>query len=225
MMRAAGIAMLEFKPGNQSAARGVAMAKDKTRCAWSEGVSDAYIEYHDSEWGVPVTDDRTQFEFLVLEGAQAGLSWSTILNKRAGYRRAFSDFDPGKVARYTPKRIEKILQDPGIVRNRLKVESTVSNARAFLKLQDEAGSFSNYIWGFMGFKPKQNRFRRDSEIPATSQESDAISKDLKKRGFRFVGSTIIYAHMQATGLVNDHVKGCFRHDPVARMARNVKKPG
>lgn len=201
------------------------MGSEKTRCAWSEGVSDAYIEYHDSEWGVPVTDDRTQFEFLILEGAQAGLSWSTILNKRAGYRRAFSDFDPEKVARFTPKRIEKILQDPGIVRNRLKVESAVGNARAFLKLQDEAGSFCNYIWSFMGYRPKQNRFRRDSQIPATSPESDEISKDLKKRGFRFVGSTIVYAHMQATGLVNDHVTGCFRHEPVARMARNVRRPG
>jgi DNA-3-methyladenine glycosylase I len=223
-MRAAAIPVLEFTPGQRPAAREVAMAREKTRCAWSEGVSDAYIEYHDSEWGVPVTDDRTQFEFLILEGAQAGLSWSTILNKRAGYRRAFSDFDPEKVARYTPKRLEKILQDPGIVRNRLKVESAVSNARAFLKLQDEAGSFSSYIWSFMGYRPKQNRFRRDSQIPATSPESDEISKDLKKRGFRFVGSTIIYAHMQATGLVNDHVTGCFRHVPVVRMARNVGKP-
>jgi len=200
------------------------MAKDLKRCAWSEGVGDAYIEYHDTEWGVPVTDDPTQFEFLVLEGAQAGLSWSTILNKRDGYRRAFSDFDAAKVARYTPGRIEKILQDPGIVRNRLKVESTVTNARAFLDVQDEFGSFSNYIWGFMDFAPKQNRFRRDSQIPATSKESDAISKDMKKRGFRFVGSTIIYAHMQATGLVNDHVLGCFRQEPCAKLGRRVRKP-
>jgi len=200
------------------------MAKQLKRCAWSEGVGDAYIEYHDTEWGVPVTDDPTQFEFLVLEGAQAGLSWSTILNKRDGYRRAFSDFDAAKVARYTPGRIEKILQDPGIVRNRLKVESTVTNARAFLDVQDEFGSFSNYIWGFMDFAPKQNRFRRDSQIPATSKESDAISKDMKKRGFRFVGSTIIYAHMQATGLVNDHVLGCFRQEPCAKLGRRVRKP-
>ena len=199
------------------------MAKEKKRCAWSEGVSDAYIDYHDKEWGVPVTDDRTQFEFLILEGAQAGLSWSTILNKRDGYRKAFADFDPEKVARYTPRRIDKLLQDPGIVRNRLKVESAVGNAQAFLKLQDDIGSFSDYIWGFMDFKPRQNRLRRDSQIPATSAESDAISKDLKKRGFRFVGSTIIYAHMQATGLVNDHVVGCFRQQPCAKLASRVKR--
>ena len=193
------------------------MAKEVTRCRWAEGVSLDYIRYHDEEWGVPVRDDRTQFEFLTLEGAQAGLSWSTILNKREGYRKAFADFDPEKVARFTKKRVEKLLGDPSIVRNRLKVESTVSNAQAFLAVQEEFGTFSDYIWGFVDGKPLQNRFRKDGDVPATSPESDALSKDLKKRGFRFVGSTIIYAHMQATGLVNDHVTGCFRHKPCARM--------
>ena len=162
-------------------------------------------------------DDRTQFEFLILEGAQAGLSWSTILNKRDGYRRAFADFDPAKVARFTKKRVDKLLQDPSIVRNRLKVESAVTNAKAFLAVQDEFGSFCDYIWAFVDGSPIQNRFRKNSDIPATSKESDALSKDLKKRGFKFVGSTIVYAHMQATGLVNDHVTGCFRHKACAGM--------
>jgi len=193
------------------------MTKKIKRCRWAEGVSDNYIEYHDTEWGVPVRDDRVQFEFLILEGAQAGLSWSTILNKRAGYRKHFADFDVQKVARFTPKRIEKILQDPAVVRNRLKVESAVSNAKAFNAVQEEFGSFSDYIWGFVGGKPIQNNFKRDGDVPATSPESDALSKDLKKRGFRFVGSTIIYAHMQATGLVNDHVTACFRHKPCAKL--------
>lgn len=193
------------------------MNKKTKRCKWAEGVNDAYIEYHDTEWGVPVYDDRVQFEFLILEGAQAGLSWSTILNKRAGYRKHFADFDVQKVARFTPKRIEKILQDPAVVRNRLKVESAVSNAKAFIAVQKEFGSFSDYIWGFVGGKPMQNKFRKDGDVPATSPESDALSKDLKKRGFRFVGSTIMYAHMQATGLVNDHVTGCFRHKACAKL--------
>ncbi len=195
------------------------MNKPVVRCKWAEGVSLDYIEYHDKEWGVPVWDDRTQFEFLILEGAQAGLSWSTILNKRDGYRRLFADFDVRKVARFTKPRIEKILLDPAIVRNRLKVESTVTNAKAFLEVQKEFGTFSEYIWGFVGGKPVQNRFRKDSDIPATSPESDALSKDLKKRGFKFVGSTIVYAHMQATGMVNDHVTGCFRHKPCAALAK------
>ena len=198
------------------------MAKKK-RCKWAEGVSDAYIEYHDKEWGVPVYDDKTQFEFLILEGAQAGLSWSTILNKREGYRKAFADFDVEKVARFTKKRIEKLLQDPSIVRNRLKVESAVTNAKAFIDVQEEFGSFCKYIWAFVDGRPIQNRFKRDRDVPATSLESDAISKDLKKRGFRFVGSTIIYAHMQATGLVNDHVTGCFRYKPCASKARKKFK--
>ena len=195
------------------------MPKPVTRCKWAEGQSLDYIRYHDEEWGVPVFDDRTQFEFLILEGAQAGLSWSTILNKREGYRKAFADFDVAKVARFTEKRIEKLLQDPSIVRNRLKVRSAVTNAKAFLKVQKEFGSFSEYIWGFVDGQPIQNRFRNDSDIPATSPESDALSKGLKKRGFKFVGSTIIYAHMQATGMVNDHVTRCFRYKPCAAMAR------
>ena len=196
------------------------MSKAVKRCKWAEGVSLDYIAYHDEEWGVPIHDDRVQFEFLILEGAQAGLSWSTILNKRAGYRKAFADFDPQKVARFTDKRVEKLLADPGIVRNRLKVQSAVTNARAFLALQEEFGSFSDYIWGFVDGKPIQNRFRNDADVPATSKESDALSKDLKKRGFKFVGSTIVYAHMQATGLVNDHVVGCFRHKPCQQLAKS-----
>ena len=194
------------------------MTKPVTRCKWAEGVSLEYIEYHDKEWGVPVYDDRVQFEFLILEGAQAGLSWSTILGKRDGYRKAFADFDPEKVARFTKNRIEKLLTNPGIVRNRLKVQSAVSNAKAFLDVQQEFGSFSDYIWQFVDGEPIQNRHRKDSDIPATSPESDALSKDLKKRGFKFVGSTIVYAHMQATGLVNDHVIGCFRYKQCAAMA-------
>ena len=198
------------------------MAKKVHRCGWAEGVNLDYIAYHDEDWGVPVSDDRTQFEFLILEGAQAGLSWSTILNKREGYRKNFADFDPQKVARFTRKRVEKILTDPAIVRNRLKVESAVSNAQAFLDIQAEYGSFCKYIWGFVDGKPRQNRFRRMSDVPATSSESDALSKDLKKRGFRFVGSTIIYAHMQATGLVNDHISSCFRHQPCAKLGKAFK---
>ena len=187
------------------------MSKAITRCKWAEGVSLEYIRYHDEEWGVPVHDDRMQFEFLILEGAQAGLSWSTILNKREGYRKLFADFDPEKVARFTKKRVEKMLLDPAIVRNRLKVESAVTNAKAFLKVQEEFGTFSDYMWGFVDGKPIQGKWKKDGDVPATSPESDALSKDLKKRGFRFVGSTIIYAHMQATGMVNDHVTRCFRH--------------
>ncbi len=195
------------------------MPKAVTRCKWAEGVSLEYIEYHDKEWGVPVRDDRTQFEFLVLESAQAGLSWSTVLNKRDGYRKAFADFDPEKVARFTEKRIEKLLTNPAIIRNRLKVRSAVTNAKAFLDVQQEFGTFSAYIWGFVDGEPMQNRFKRDSDIPATSPVSDALSKDMKKRGFKFVGSTIMYAHMQATGLVNDHVVGCFRHRHCAKLAK------
>ena len=198
------------------------MTKPVIRCKWAEGVSLDYIEYHDKEWGVPVHDDRVQFEFLILEGAQAGLSWSTILNKREGYRQAFAEFDAEKVARFTAKRIEKLLQNPAIVRNRLKVQSTVTNAKAFLEIQDEFGSFSDYIWAFVNGRPIQNKFKKDNEIPATSAESDTISKDLKKRGFKFVGSTIVYAHMQATGLVNDHVVGCFRYNPCMTLAKKKR---
>ncbi len=189
------------------------------RCDWAGDSSLPYIEYHDREWGVPVWDDRTQFEFLILEGAQAGLSWSTILNKRDGYRAAFADFDPQKVARFTGKRIEKILTNPNVVRNKLKVNSAVGNARAFLKVQEEFGTFCAYVWQFVDGKPRQNRRRKNADVPATSPESDAMSKDLKQRGFRFVGSTIMYAHMQATGMVNDHLTSCFRHKDCAALAK------
>jgi len=169
------------------------------------------LQYHDREWGVPVHDDPTHFEFLLLEGAQAGLSWSTILRKRAGYRRAFSEFDPAKVARYTGARLRKLMSDPGIVRNRLKIESAVHNARAFLDVQEEFGTFDAYCWRFVDGRPKVNRRSTMRQIPATSRESDEFSKDLRRRGFRFVGSTIVYAHMQAVGMVNDHLVTCFRY--------------
>jgi len=193
------------------------MGKTLTRCKWVAGGAPNYIEYHDTEWGVPSRDDRVQFEFLVLEAAQAGLSWSTILNKRDGYRKLFANFDVQKVARFTERRIEKMLLDPSIVRNRLKVNAAVVNARAFIEVQEEFGSFSEYIWRFVDGRPIQHRFRKDSDIPATTPESDALSKDLKQRGFKFVGSTIVYAHMQATGLVNDHLTDCFRHKPCAAL--------
>ncbi|MFK8029286.1 MAG: DNA-3-methyladenine glycosylase I [Gammaproteobacteria bacterium] len=194
------------------------MAKTLKRCGWALGQDDAYVGYHDDEWGVPTWDDATLFEFLVLEGAQAGLSWATILKKRDGYRRNFADFNVAKVARFTDKRIEKILLDPSIVRNRLKVVSTVTNAKAFIKVQKEFGSFAEYVWGFVEHKPIQNRWASMKEVPATTAESDAMSKDLKKRGFKFVGSTIMYAYMQATGMVNDHVVGCFRRMPCKKMS-------
>jgi DNA-3-methyladenine glycosylase I len=174
------------------------------------------LEYHDREWGVPVHDDRKHFEFLVLEAAQAGLSWSIVLKKREGYRRAFSQFDPGKVARYNSQRIERLVADPGIVRNRLKIEAAVRNARAFLAIQDEFGSFDAYCWRFVEGRPKINRWKAPGEIPATSRESEAFSKDLKRRGFGFVGSTVLYAHMQAVGMVNDHLVGCFRYRETQR---------
>jgi DNA-3-methyladenine glycosylase I len=179
-------------------------------CTWASS-SPEYLAYHDQEWGVPVHDDRRLFEFLILEGAQAGLSWITILKKRAAYRAAFDRFDPRKVAAYDKRRIATLLGNPGIVRNRLKIESAISNARAFLQVQRERGSFDAYIWEFVGGAPIQNRRKSLREIPPTTPESDAMSKDLKRRGFRFVGSTICYAFMQACGLVNDHVTGCFRH--------------
>jgi DNA-3-methyladenine glycosylase I len=169
------------------------------------------IEYHDREWGLPVHDDPKHFEFLVLEAAQAGLSWSIVLKKRDGYRRAFSDFDPQKVARYTDKRIQKLILDPGIIRNRLKIGAAVNNARTFLKVQEEFGSFDAYCWRFVDGRPKVNRWKEMRQIPAISKESDAFSKDLKRRGFSFVGSTVIYAHMQAVGMVNDHLVDCFRY--------------
>ena len=173
------------------------------------------IAYHDEEWGVPLHDDGKLFEFLILEGAQAGLSWSTILNKRAGYRKAFAGFDPTKVARFTERRVEKLLTDPGIVRNRAKVTSAVGNAKAFLAVQEEFGTFDAYQWRFVDGAPVQNKWRRLADLPASTPVSEAMSKDLKKRGFRFVGPTICYAHMQATGMVNDHVVSCFRHREVA----------
>jgi DNA-3-methyladenine glycosylase I len=182
------------------------------RCGWAN--NELAIRYHDEEWGVPVHDDRRWFEFLILEGAQAGLSWDTILRKREAYRRAFSDFDPGAVAGFDNARMESLLADSGIVRNRLKVTSAVNNARAFLVLQEEFGSFDAYVWKFVDGRPIRNTWRILDEIPARTPLSDAVSKDLKKRGFRFVGSTICYALMQATGLVNDHLTGCFRHREV-----------
>ena len=188
------------------------MAEQVKRCFG--GDSPLYQRYHDEEWGVPVHDDRALFEFLILEGAQAGLSWSTILNKRENFRRLFEGFDPQRVARFTPKRVEKLLGDPGIVRNRLKVEGAVKNARAFLALQEERGTFDAYIWEFVTGKPIQGRWRTLRDIPATTPESDALSKDLRRRGFTFVGSTIMYAFMQATGMVNDHLVTCFRHNEV-----------
>jgi DNA-3-methyladenine glycosylase I len=184
------------------------------RCQWA--ADELMWSYHDEEWGVPVHNDRKHYEFLVLEGAQAGLSWSTILRKREGYRRAFASFDPEKVARFSRTKIERILQDPGIVRNRLKVESAVSNARAFLKLQDEQGGFDDYIWKFVQGRPRINVWKSMKELPARTAESDALSKDLKQRGFKFVGSTIMYAHMQACGLVNDHVVTCWRWEEVQK---------
>jgi DNA-3-methyladenine glycosylase I len=185
--------------------------KEKIRCGWCMSF-DQYIQYHDEEWGVPVHDDQTHFEFLILEGAQAGLSWSTILKKREGYREAFANFDPEKVARFTEARMEKLLLNPGIVRNRLKVYAAVNNAKRFLEVQKEFGSFDKYIWSFVNGKPIVNKRKSLSEITPTTKESDALSKDLIKRGFKFVGSTVIYAHMQACGLVNDHLVDCWRHN-------------
>jgi DNA-3-methyladenine glycosylase I len=182
-----------------------------TRCAWVNPNDPLMLAYHDTEWGLPVHDDRQHFEFLVLEAAQAGLSWAIVLKKREGYRRAFSQFDPRKVARYTEAKIQALTADPSIVRNRMKIESAVRNARAFLAVQEEFGSFDAYCWRFVDGRPVVNRRKASGEIPATSPESDAFSKDLKKRGFSFVGSTVIYAHMQAVGMVNDHLVQCFRY--------------
>lgn len=186
----------------------------KTRCEWAKGQFEAYITYHDEEWGVPVHDDHTHFEFLILEGAQAGLSWATVLKKREGYRTSFADFDPEAVATFTEEKILELLQFEGIIRNKLKVRGAVTNAQKFLEVQKEFGSFNTYIWSFVQGKPIVNTWKNMSEVPATSPESDALSKDLKKRGFKFVGSTIMYAHMQACGLVNDHTLDCFRYDEV-----------
>lgn len=179
------------------------------RCHWAR--NDVNIAYHDEEWGVPIHDEHKWFEFLILEGAQAGLSWDTILRKRARYREVFDGFDPEKVARYGAKKVQTLLADPGIIRNRLKIAATIGNARAFLKVQEEIGSFDAYIWRFVDGRPKQNAWKAHGKVPARTAESDALSKDLQKRGFRFVGSTICYALMQATGMVNDHVVSCFRY--------------
>jgi len=188
-----------------------------TRCAWA--TSPANIPYHDEEWGVPVHDDRTWFEFITLEGAQAGLSWDTVLKKRARYRELFANFDPKKVARFDAKKVKMLLADPGIIRNRLKIAATIDNARAFLQVQKEFGTFDAYIWRFVNGQPKQNAWKTHKKLPASTSESDALSKDLRKRGFRFVGSTICYALMQATGLVNDHAVDCFRHSQLARTGK------
>jgi DNA-3-methyladenine glycosylase I len=184
------------------------------RCEWAPLDVPLYLAYHDQEWGVPVHDDRRLFEMLVLEGAQAGLSWSTILNKREGYRRAFADFDPGTVARFSARKVDRLLETPSIVRNRMKVESAVTNAQAVLRVREEDGSLDSYLWSFVGGAPKVNRFRTLADIPAETAESKAMSKDLKRRGFRFVGPTVCYALMQACGLVNDHVVSCFRYREV-----------
>jgi DNA-3-methyladenine glycosylase I len=187
------------------------------RCSWVNVDDTLMREYHDREWGVPTHDDQTHFEFLVLEAAQAGLSWSIVLKKRDGYRRAFSQFDPAKVARYSAARIDKLTAEPGIIRNRLKIAAAVKNARAFLAVQKEYGSFDAYCWQFVDGRPRQNRWKSLRQIPATTAESDAFSRDLKRRGFSFVGSTVIYAHMQAVGMVNDHLIDCYRYRDVRRL--------
>ena len=193
------------------------MTQQITRCSWPSAELD--IEYHDTEWGVPVHDDRTFFEFITLEGAQAGLSWSTILKKREGYREAFANFDAAKVATFTARGVERLMLNAGIVRHRQKIESTIGNARAFLKVQEDVGSFDRYVWGFVGGSPLLNKRRELGDVPARTEESDALSKDLLGRGFKFVGSTICYAFMQATGLVNDHLVSCFRYAPLNEKAR------
>jgi len=187
-----------------------------TRCPWVDLSKPDYVEYHDKEWGLPVYDDRLIFEFLTLEAAPAGLSWYTVLRKRDRYRHVYKGFDPEKVARFKPSDIERLIQDPGIIRNRLKIEASINNARRFLEVQKEHGSFSSYIWGFVNNAPKINTIKRLTDYPATSDESDALSHDLKKRGFKFVGSTICYAHMQATGMVNDHSADCFRRAEIIK---------
>jgi DNA-3-methyladenine glycosylase I len=192
-------------------------AAEPRRCGWAAKAGPLDRHYHDTEWGVPVREDRVLFEFLILEGAQAGLSWSTVLGRREGYRKAFAQFDPAKVARFTPARCAKLLEDPGIVRNRLKVASAVTNARAFLELQAAHGSFSAWLWDHVDGRPIQNTWTRMAQVPATTALSDRLSKALSKAGFRFVGSTIVYAYMQAVGMVNDHTTDCFRHTPVRRL--------
>src|ERR1700746_2721234 len=196
-----------------------AASHDK-RCSWVSADDALMVQYHDREWGVPVHDDRKHFEFLVLEGAQAGLSWAIVLKKREGYRRAFAEFDPEKVARFSARRIETLALDSAIIRNRMKIEAAVRNARAFLKIREEFGSFDSYCWRFVDGRPKLNRWKTMRQIPATSLESDTFSKDLKHRGFSFVGSTVMYAHMQAVGMVNDHLVDCFRYREIQRGRRS-----
>lgn len=193
----------------------------KSRCPWANPANPLYLDYHDHEWGSPVTDDQTLFEFIVLEGAQAGLSWETILNKRAGYKSAFDAFDPAVVAKYSDDKLEKLRQNPAIVRNKLKIESARRNARVFLEIQKEFGSFAKYQWQFVDYTPTQNYFKTMADVPATTPISDEFSKDLKKRGMNFVGSTIIYAYMQATGMVNDHLTGCYRHAECASQSKII----
>ena len=194
------------------------------RCAWAQGQFDDYVRYHDEEWGVPVHDDRRHFEFLVLEGAQAGLSWATILRRRPGYRAAFAGFDPEQVARFDEARIEALCADTRIVRNARKIRSAVANARAFLAIQEAFGSFDAYVWRFVGGAPRTNRWPTHADVPANTAESDALSRDLRQRGFSFVGSTIVYSHMQACGLVNDHTLDCFRHAEVAMGGAEASPP-
>ncbi len=194
------------------------MLDHRSRCPWPAFTDPLYVAYHDTEWGVPVHDDRVLFEFLVLEGAQAGLSWSTILHKREGYRRAFAGFDPERVARYSQRSVQRLLRDPGIVRNRLKIEGAIRNARRFLDVVEEFGSFAAYQWRFVDGRPRVNRWRSLRQLPPRTALSDRLSADLKRRGFTFVGSTIIYAHMQAVGMVNDHLVSCYRHAELAALA-------
>jgi DNA-3-methyladenine glycosylase I len=196
---------------------------DKTRCPWAK--TELYVQYHDTEWGVPVHDDRLLFEFLVLEGAQAGLSWETILKKRQHYREAFDHFDPAVIAAYGLQKRQSLLSDSGIVRNRLKIAAAIENAKAFLTVKDALGTFDQYIWQFIGHQPKQNTWRTIKEVPAQTAESDALSKDLKRRGFKFVGSTICYAFMQAVGMVNDHVIDCFRHRELRKVGAEKGNKG
>ncbi len=191
---------------------------DKKRCQWP-GNDDLYIKYHDKEWGVPIHNDRKLFEFLILEGAQAGLSWITVLKKRQAYRAAFDRFDFNKVARYNETKVKQLLNNPGIIRNNLKIRSAIRNARAFIEIRKEFGTFNKYIWQFVAGKPIQNHWKGLQQIPAKTDLSDQISKDLKKRGFNFVGSTIVYAHMQATGMVNDHIVDCFRYKEICKMSK------
>ena len=198
-----------------------AKSREKCRCSWC-GTDPLYCDYHDNEWGVPLYDDQKLFELLILEGAQAGLSWITVLRKRDSYRAAFDHFNPEKIARYTPARVEKLMLNEGIIRNRLKIESTIRNAQAYLAMQKAGENFSEFLWGFVNGKPRQNRLRSMADIQASTEISDTMSKALKKKGFNFVGSTICYAFMQAAGMVNDHVQDCYRYKECAALAKNIK---